>query len=173
MPVPTPHRDTHGVRPTAAAVVSAGPVRGENMRFVGRRPEAPALSSDDDPRTVVLSTPRAAVRGLPAAGGGRRWDGRPERHVRLLRAAASGPLDTASGQLGSSRLMPVRGSGCPRAGPRSVAKASPVQTRPARPRSVPWLEVQPELSGAALEVRRPPGGWWRRSMRTTGARYGR
>jgi hypothetical protein len=125
-------------------------VRGENMRFAGRRPEGPALSSDDDPRTVVLSTPRAAVRGLQAGGGGRRWNGRPERHVRLLRAAASGPLDTASGQLGPSRLPSQRGSGRLRGRRQRAAAASPAQSRPARPWSVPWLG--PVTSARAGEI---------------------
>src|SRR2546423_230328 len=147
MPVSRPHPDTHSIRPFATMVVSAGPVRDENMRFVGRRSEAPALSSDDDPRTVVLPTPRAAVRGPQAGGGGRRWNGHPERHVRLLRAAASGPLDTASGQLGPSRLTPQRGSSRLRGRPRSAAMASPVQTRPAGPRSVPWLVSRDTRAG--------------------------
>src|SRR5436190_15512878 len=46
-------------------------VRGQSMRLGGRGPRSPVLSSDDDPRTVVLATPGAAVRGLQGHSWGR------------------------------------------------------------------------------------------------------
>jgi hypothetical protein len=78
---PGPVRRLRG-RPS---IVWAEPVRGENMRFAGSRQAGGALSSDDDPRTVVLPTPRAAVRGLQPGSGGRGW---PRRN-RAQRAPAS------------------------------------------------------------------------------------